>query len=291
MALPRRALLSVLLAASLSLAPALALAWGVEGHQVIVLIALSRLKPKAAEGVTALLAGDADNSLTPHDPVSESTWADAWRGAGHKETASWHFADVEIDGPDLAAACPGAPSAPGEASHGAPDACVLQKVEEFVSELHAPGVSPEEKRTALKYLLHFVGDMTQPLHAADHHDRGGNCVLLNLGGPRTMNLHSYWDTAVVLDLGPDAASLAQRLESQITPELARTWIAGGPKAWLKDSFQVAESAVYTFPTPAGCNGAAPVSLPTGYAERARAAAALQLEKAGVRLAEVLNGAF
>ena len=61
----------------------------------------------------------------------------------------------------------------------------MDKVREFAAELAAPTTAQAERLLALKYLLHFVGDQHQPLHASDNHDRGGNCVLLALGGART----------------------------------------------------------------------------------------------------------
>lgn len=271
-----------------ALAPTAALAWGAEGHQIIAAIAEARLTPEARERLHAILAADTD-PLTPHDVMSEAVWADAYRGAGHKETAAWHYADIELQGGTVAQACPeSARSAPGQASQGPSNACVVQKIEEFSAELAAPGTDPHERLLALKYLLHFVGDMSQPLHAADNQDHGGNCVLLSLGGPRTVNLHSYWDTVVVQPLGADPAAAAARLAAEITPEDARAWTAGGPRAWLQDSNRVARTSVYTLHSPAGCGGGAPISLPDGYAEAAARIAAVQLEKAGVRLAALLN---
>jgi hypothetical protein len=142
---------------------------------------------------------------------------------------------------------------------------------------------------ALKYLLHFVGDIHQPLHASDNHDRGGNCVVLALGGPRTTNLHSYWDTAVVLALGDDPTAVAQRLVGQITPAQRADWSKGDARSWPLESYGVARSSVYTIGSKPGCDrDASPVTLPAGYAQSAQSAAMLQLEKAGLPLAMVLN---
>ena len=60
-------------------------------------------------------------------------------------------------------------------------------------------------------MLHFVGDLHQPLHAGDNHDRGGNCVQISLGGVRSTNLHSWWDTGVVELLGASPEALATQL--------------------------------------------------------------------------------
>ena len=268
-----------------------ALAWGFEGHEVVALIARAQLTPAVRAKVDAILATDAD-TLTQPDMTSRATWADAWRSHGHRETAQWHFVDIELDGPDLKAACFGYPAPDQPASAGPADDCVVDKVREFSTELATQGTAPAERLLALKYLLHFVGDLHQPLHASDNHDRGGNCVLVSLGGQRTVNLHSYWDTAVVEAIGTDPATVAQQLGARITPVQRAAWSVGDPAAWAQEAFGVARDVAYTFHSPAGCDrDAAPIALPDGYEARAKAAAATQLERAGVRLAVVLNRAL
>ena len=279
----------LLLFGLLALVPARALAWGYEGHEVIALIARGYLTPTVRAKVDALLAADTDG-LTAHDMASEATWADAFRSAGHRETAPWHFVDTELDHPDLSAACFGFPAAPaGRASAGPEQDCVVDKVEEFASELRDPATSPAERLLALKYLLHFVGDLHQPLHASDNHDRGGNCVPVALGGTRTTNLHAWWDTGVVQLLGTDPAAVAAQLSAQITSVERTQWDGGDPRAWAQEAYLVAKTSAYALNTPPGCGfQAAPIGLPDAYVANAKAAAALQLERAGVRLAKLLN---
>ena len=204
-------------------APALALAisgparaWGNEGHQVVAMMARTELTPAVHAKVDALLAQDQD-PLTAHDMAAEATWADVYRRAGRRETAQWHFVDVELDNSDFRAACFGNPAPAQPASAGPEQNCIVDKVREFSAELASRSTAPAERLLALKYLLHFVGDLHQPLHASDNQDRGGNCVLVSLGAARTVNLHAYWDTAVVQELGSESASLAAKLEAQITP--------------------------------------------------------------------------
>jgi hypothetical protein len=277
-----------ILTAFLALAPQAALAWGFEGHEVVATIARNYLTPQVRQRVDQLLAADTD-SLTSHDMASEATWADRYRGAGHPETASWHFVDIELDHPDLAAACYGFPTPAGPASTGPKDDCVVDKITEFSAELRGSTTAPDERLLALKYLLHFVGDVHQPLHATDNHDRGGNCVLLALGGPRSTNLHSYWDTTVVQALGDDPNSLAQTLVAQITPAQKAQWEKGDAKAWAMESYGIAKRSVYAIGSKPGCDrDASPLNLPDAYASSAKSVAALQLEKAGVRLAAILD---
>jgi hypothetical protein len=172
---------SALLAVALT-NPRPAIAWGDEGHKVVALVAEHYLDPAVRAKVAGLLAADTD-TLTDHDISSEATWADKYRDSDrdttkirYEATWRWHFVDVELAQPDLASACFGHPTlSPGvPASKGSAQACVVDKIDQFASELGDPATSASEQLLALKFLLHFVGDLHQPLHAADDHDAGGN---------------------------------------------------------------------------------------------------------------------
>src|SRR5690349_12039736 len=126
----------LLLGLALLLVPMPAYAWGANGHKIITAIAKSYLSPKALAKIDALLAEDSD-PLTAPDMFSRSTWADAWR-TDHRETANWHFADIELDDPDLDKACFGFPPSTGTASSGPADDCILNKITEFAAELASP---------------------------------------------------------------------------------------------------------------------------------------------------------
>ena len=90
-------------------------------------------------------------------------------------------------------------------------------------------------------------------------------------------------------MGPDAQAIAKRIEAQVSPAQRQAWASGDAKAWALESYQVATSVAYTLGTPAGCaSEVAPITLPDDYQAKARAAAEVQLEKAGVRLAWLLN---
>jgi hypothetical protein len=285
-------LASFLAAAVLVVVPVPASAWGFEGHQIVALIARAELTPAVRAKVDAILATDTD-PLTEHDMASEATWADVYRSRGHRETAEWHFVDTEIDAPDLRRACFGFPAAVQPASTGPAQDCVVDKVREFAAELGALGTAPVERLLALKYLLHFVGDEHQPLHASDNHDRGGNCVSLALGGSFKANLHSYWDTAVVeAAVGTDPAAAATLLRARISPAQRNAWRSGDPVSWAQQSFKIAQTSVYSIGSPPGCpSDAVPIVLPPAYAKVAQTAATLQLQRAGIRLAAVLNRAL
>jgi hypothetical protein len=276
--------------AALTLSPTPALAWGSEGHVLVAAIARSRLSPETIAKVDAILAQDHDQS-TPSDMLSRAVWADIYR-RDHRETSEWHFADVEKDHPDFDAACFGHPASAQPASAGPEKACIIDRVADFARELGAPDTPMPERILALKFVLHLVGDMHQPLHVADNHDKGGNCIPLSMGGPRTVNLHGYWDTAVVLELGKDPRAILVRLTADITPDKAAAWSTGDFNSWAHETEAVAMTTAYSFHTQPRCEqNPAPLALPQGYDEVAQAAAATQLERAGVRLAVALEKAL
>lgn len=238
-----------------------------------------------------MLASDLD-PLTRPDFASRATWADKYRVA-HRETAAWHFVDIEIDSPDLETACFGFPaSLPGQwTSRGPPQDCVVNKVEEFTLELRNPATPPAERLLALKFLVHFIGDLHQPLHAADHHDKGGNCVRLNPPQDRQINLHAYWDVAVVNAQGSSPRQIADKLDSGLLPGQIAAFSLGTPRSWAMETFEAGRRDAYALVSKPTCDQSGTVALPAAYQAQAEKAAATQLLKAGVRLAAVLNGAL
>jgi hypothetical protein len=167
----------------------------------------------------------------------------------------------------------------------------LDKIIQFIGEVERPETDPEERLVALKFLLHFIGDMHQPLHCSDEHDRGGNSVKVIADGfnhrPRD-ELHGFWDTEFVEGLGRAPSTIAQQLIEQITPELKAQWEPGSVDEWAMETFQISKADVYGDP---------PLSkgtlqrLDASYVSRAESDVALQLSRAGVRLAYILNGAL
>ena len=293
-------------------------AWGDDGHKVVAGIAYELLTPSAKAAADALLAADAD-TLTAPDFASRATWADRYRDSNNRhdhyvQTSKWHFTDVEISGPDLTTACfdfPALPTGVVAADLAAPASdCAPHKVEQFAAELANPAVPMPERILALKFILHFVGDMHQPLHSSDDHDAGGNCEAVRLGdtGP-SLRLHHYWDTEVVQavlatyrqrsgQLQASYADLAHALATGIAPADRAAWEAGEPRLWTQEAFEVAHDFAYGAlpPHPACPSGPAaaalaaypPFVLPVDYQQRAAGIAQQQLVKAGVRLAAVLN---
>jgi hypothetical protein len=274
--------------------PSAVLAWGDEGHEVVALIALSRLDPVARKNLEALLAADTD-TLTAPTITAAATWADKFRDSdrdgARQNTRQWHFVDLELTGPDLDQACFGHPALPAgtPAANGAAKDCVIDKIDEFAAELVNPSTTEAERIVALKFVLHLVGDLHQPLHAADDHDRGGNDKRVSAAGMRAETLHHYWDTEFVEQLGPNPQQIAALLNSRISAGDARTWSQGKPSDWAMDSFKVAKDDAYGKLPPLNARGK--IRLTDAYIAIADRDVAIQLSKAGVRLASVLNRAL
>jgi len=222
-----------------------ALAWGDEGHEVVALVAQSFLEPDVRKRVNALLAADTDN-LTAHDITSAATWADKFRDANEngsrEKTRQWHFVDIEITAPNLDEACFNHPPIPTgtTASDGPAADCVVDKIQEFAAELANPATDIEEQVAALKFVLHFVGDVHQPLHSSDDHDRGGNDKRVSASGLSAGNLHHFWDTEFVDQLVPDAKTIASDLIGHITKDQQPQWHSGSPADWAQETFRIAK---------------------------------------------------
>jgi S1/P1 Nuclease len=292
-----KAVAAILALSILVAVPQQASAWGDDGHMVVALIAQQYLMPSARMEVASMLAVDTD-PLTKHDIASEATWADKYRDEDNRkdhydETERWHFVDMEISAPDINTACFGRTPLPAGAvaSNGPPEACVVDKVKQFAAELAALGTDPEERIFALKFLLHFVGDMHQPLHSSDNHDRGGNDVKVSADGITHRSrdeLHGYWDTQFVDGIAKPPSALATKLLAQITPAQAETWAQGEPDDWAMEAFAISQQDAYGNPP---LSKARPQHLDAAYVAKAEEDVALQLSRAGVRLAALLNKAL
>jgi hypothetical protein len=172
----------------------------------------------------------------------------------------------------------------GKASEGPAADCILDKIDEFFGELRNPATATDERRLALQFLLHLVGDLHQPLHAADNRDHGGNDVRVKGAGSGPGTLHHYWDTVFVRRLGAHADDVARELIAGISDDDRRAWSQGSPADWAKESFLVARNHVYG---PLQHEG----KLGARYEADAGSIVAGQLQRAGLRLARLLNDAL
>ena len=273
-------------------------AWNDEGHRLIGRVALELLSPDVRDRARTILAAD-DSGLTKDGSVEEeATWADKYRESDRRTTherydatGPWHFIDIEIDAPDIDAACFGFPplAAQSLATAGVARDCITNKIAQFQQELRAPSTTPAERLRALQFLLHLVGDLHQPLHAGEQHDRGGNDKWITAPVPRRVDLHYYWDTWLVRQLGANAEEgVAQVLALARGPQ-SDAWRRGSLRDWTLESFRVSRDEVYgPLPKP-GDDGN--YQLDEAYVARAIGVVRTQLARASVRLALVMQQAL
>jgi len=148
-----------------------AFAWGCEGHQTVALIAKQNLNARALAKVNQILTANPVDPSLPRfcqpvatDPMEDaSTWADDYR-KGHPETGDWHFIDI----PRCAAK--------GSYTCEPVKSCVTVALAEQIKILQDSSSDPGVQANALRFIIHFAGDIHQPLHATTNNDRGGNCV-------------------------------------------------------------------------------------------------------------------
>lgn len=300
--------------------PPTAHAWGCKGHQTVALIAENHLTPEAREMVQRLLS---DNPIdpklkrwcgnaTPDVMVDASTWPDDVRN--DRNNGPWHYIDIPRG------------KHKGSFEEYCGDAgCVTRAIKEQRAILKDRSVDPLKRAEALRYLIHFVGDMHQPLHAINNGDNGGNCVAVKyfhhepLPNPLhperedySPNLHQIWDTEIVerdMEIS-NPRRYADELDEKFRNEMP-AWEAAGihVENWIWESHERAETAVFdAFPEKIGIEPDVKpkscaennhigkrmfekhLSVGEAYQEGAAKAAEKGLAEAGVRLAMILSEA-
>jgi len=273
------------------LCPAVAWGWSGDGHKIVAIIAADNLTSAAASHVADILGVAADKRAIANAMEVASMRPDIEFREEDKSTAPWHFIDICLQDrrADVPARCPGGK-------------CVTGKIDEYSKRLKDGHYDRWGAKGDLAFLIHFVGDIHQPLHTANDADRGGNCVPVE-SHSRETNLHATWDTAIVrgLEYSIDSGrpeTTAHKLEGTYAAEKdADSWIAADDIAW--ESNQVARTDIYAAlqipvepcqPTADVCVNPAGhlVELDSAYLERADTVAGHQLAKAGFRLASLLN---
>ncbi len=271
-----------------------AFSWGGEGHEIVALIALHDLKPVAKAKILQLFRFEDPSSAStlPELMMKASIWPDTIKQApttplhifkdinvlDAAQSHPLHFVDIEGTHYNPETDCP-------------KSKCAITAIEtcrEVLGDPHQPSLARLE---ALKFLVHFVGDVHQPLHAGRRSDKGGNDItistFLTRHPPSGFNLHEVWDKLIVEEADRDANRYALKLLGRITSSNRSTWAANlDPVAWVEESHKLAMTVAYRSgkSTPV-TNGAA---IDAKYYKRALPVVELQLEKAGVRLAAVIN---
>lgn len=274
------ALLAACLAAACLLFAPPAAAWGKLGHRLVAGLAEQELSPAARHELARLLAGEPEPTL-----AGISTWADDLRehdpGLGRR-SAPWHYVNIG----EFACRYQAADACPG-------GDCAVEAIRTQAAILADRGRDDAERLRALKFVVHFIGDLHQPLHAGFARDRGGNTIQVRVpaafippwanGNPGS-NLHAVWDSGLLFSTGLDeTAYLAQlrtlpplavpALRDPLPPPAAR-WAEESCAIVLREGFRPARA-----------------ELDTGYYARWRPLADERLRRAGSRLAAVLDAAL
>jgi hypothetical protein len=277
--------LAVMLVLASAYAP-LVLAWGPQGHHTVGAIADRLLTTQAHALVTQLLTGDLDKfgNLSGRTTLEAvSVWPDELHGTPAAR-ATWHYDDVPV--------CGSAPKA-----RYCPDGqCNSEQLKRLIGVLADPHAALRDRNEALKWIVHLVGDIHQPLHAADNADRGGNRVQVALSGVRTRgreNLHRAWDSDLV------RIALHARNRQQTPDDIdalaaeARGLVneagQGSPDQWAFESNNLARNVAYHYPGFAcGSTPQEIVVLDGDYQAEAQEIVRERLLLAGGRLANLLN---
>jgi len=271
--------------------PLRAVALGKEGHEIVARIAFDLLSPAARISVNHLLS-DTAGAVGPELMVEAAFWPDEikrhpgtpvgifaeFKVRNAAGTHPFHYCDFAGDHYDAAADSEGGKS-------------VVSAIERCKEILKGVGYSREQKQEALKFLIHFVGDIHQPLHAGRKADKGGNDIqivaFLNRHPAKGFNLHEVWDTLLIQSRSRDSERYAATIRSSLT---RATITAYGkerePVRWLEESHTLAITTAYV--DPSGRAIMAGDSLRADYVRQNLPIIEKQLAKAGVRLALLLN---
>lgn len=292
----RRALLLSASLAALLLLPARGQAWGVIGHAMVADVAEHHLTPEALDQVHKLLG---EEGLEHLDQVA--SWPDTIRKE-RPEASPWHYVAIPLDAPSYLAE--------RDCKNGD---CAIEAIRRLTAVLADRSQPEPARREALKFLVHFVGDLHQPLHGADNAgDHDGGLVRVDyfgqtVAGDRPLDLHWTWDTIILEHhLGiKEGAAEAQNAEAKRAAALAANRIDekryktltplaqnNDPAVWAMESHDAARKWVYPGVVAVGAQPpAAPVVLGEAYQKRAWPVVEKRIELGGLRLAALLNKAL
>jgi len=209
--------------------------WGPEGHRIVAEIAREHLNAVTRKHVRELVGDD--------DLAAISTWADEIRNQ-RPETYGWHFVDIpwNANGFSEPRDCFRFDEKHPQANNDHHN-CVVDRIEIFEQVLADKKASLDERREALKFLVHFVGDVHQPLHAVER-ARGGNDVeVVFFGsrdcGGRPCNLHGVWDVGLIEHARRPDQNYALDLERMIVRKNLQSRAGGSAADWANESFRLA----------------------------------------------------
>ena len=270
----------VALAILVSLGTAIPQAWGPQGHRLVALVAADRLTPAARLNVAWLL-GDAS---LPEVAV----WADQ-QVADNSQTGPWHYVNVPLDATSYERDrdCPRQPGATaGSASERWRD-CVVDRIVYQQQRLRNTSLDRADRATALKFLVHLVGDLHQPFHALAVARGGNDLPVVVFGSPictradgtrYSCNLHGVWDSMLVDHRQLSDRQYLDELSRQIAQHRWDRIATGSPVEWAMESHALAKAALLP----------AQGVVDEAYYRAQIAAVDKRLSLGGLRLAAVLN---
>lgn len=254
-----------------------AYAWGPQGHKLVALVAMDHLTPVARKNVRALLG--------PETLADVASWPDAYR-PNETQTASWHYVDIPADAEtyNRDRDCPTQPTVKLGSANDKWRDCVVDRILFFEARVADTTLDPPDRAVALKYLVHFVGDLHQPFHAYGPEKGANGIAVVEFGsetcGRYNCNLHSVWDSGLILHRHLNDEQYHALLEKglkQTPPGLG----ADDPAVWAAGSKALAMQALVPN------HGV----VDEAYFTREIPVVDRQLELAGLRLAAVLNRVF
>jgi hypothetical protein len=241
--------------------------WGTGGHSVIAEIAQRRLAPDVLRRVRRLLGGEV--SL-----ASIAGWADQV-ALLRPDTVNWHFVNIPYDAKSYDPARDCRSTLRGD--------CVINAIARARATLKDRSARPQTKAEALMYLVHFVGDVHQPLHCADRNDAGGTKLAVTFFDTR-MSLHAVWDYGIIDKRTFDWGEYVRHLEQSWLPgKDTRALTRGEPADWAWQAHTAAVDVAYVVP--------ADLKLADAYYQRSLPVVDRQLALAGIRLARLINETF
>ena len=256
----------LLAAAAVLLSPAPAFAWGKTGHRVVAALADPQLSGLARAHVRELLGVESLDEAATWPDEMRSDPAPFWQ----KTATPWHY--VTLNGITY--------------DRAPPEGDALEALARFTATLKDPKASLADKRLALRFIVHLVGDLHQPLHVGKCCDRGGNDVKVTWFGKPT-NLHAVWDSALVDEEQLSFTELAAKLRRHTRPRDVIRWWDVNPRDWISESGELRDTL---YPPPSGERGE-PVKLSYDYVYRFTPLMEQRLKQAGVRLAAYLNAIY
>ena len=256
----------MMVAAAALVTPSAAFAWGQTGHRVIGEIAQENISGKTRAEIELILGEE--------DLAEASTSADEERSNPdnfwQREAGPYHYVTV--------------PEGQTYAEVGAPDeGDALSALARFTQTVRDPNASREDKALALKFIVHIVGDVHQPLHAGNGDDRGGNDVKVRWFSDDT-NLHAVWDSRLIDSRSLSYTEYASWLGREIKPSDAVAWWTADPQVWVAESTRIRDTI---YPTGEQLNP----SLGYAYQYEHLGTAEMRLKKGGIRLAAYLDKVF